>query len=121
MFQAEVLLCSLLSASTGISRTVIEQKGMVKFPPNSEIPNSSCSSSKPSHLNQTENSSSRDNSDTHQLLTSKLGNVKLDNNFASTRNNTSSAPYKPEKWMMGDQKQGVLNQLNLAIVRNSLG
>ena len=133
VFLAEVLFCPLLSASTGISPTAIKEKAtaatttikkkaIVKFPPNDEIPSSSsCSLSKPNHVNGIKSCNSiRENSDMPQVLASELDKVKLDSNSTNIINDNSCSVYKPEKWMLSDQEQGIFNQLNLAIVSYSL-
>ncbi|XP_008806647.1 HBS1-like protein isoform X3 [Phoenix dactylifera] len=59
---------------------------------------------------------SRDVEDATKSLASNLDHLKLNNNTMNSKKAPSRTPYKSEKWMFQDQEQGILSQLNLAIV-----
>lgn len=110
-----------MSPGMGMSPGMIGgRKGIVKASPSNETTtSSSVSFSKAHHLNGIGNCNIKEDVNMPQVLASKLDNVNLDN--TSISNDNSCSLYKPEKWMLTDQEQGVLNQLNLAIVSLSLG
>lgn len=61
-------------------------------------------------------SSSTSNEGTSELVSSSLSQLSLRKNQTIVTKANSHDQYKPEKWMLLDQEQGTLNQLNLAIV-----
>lgn len=75
----------------------------------------SASSSGDTDPNQSGSNGARDNGDSMQILSSNLKNLKLDKKSANSQKTTSLAEYKPEKWVLSNQ-EGILSQLNLAIV-----
>ncbi|CAD6262465.1 unnamed protein product [Miscanthus lutarioriparius] len=61
-------------------------------------------------------SSSSQNDNVIQKLSSDLGQLNVDKNNVNVTKPCLSEEYKPEKWMLADPESGVLSQLNLAIV-----
>lgn len=75
--------------------------------------------------NMDENINSSGNRNKPQSLTNNLNNMTLDArsgnpNKVNARNAHSQMQYQPEKWMLPDQSQDTLIQLNLAIVSKLL-
>jgi elongation factor 1 alpha-like protein len=61
-------------------------------------------------------SSSSQNDNVNQKLSSDLGQLNVDKNNVNVTKPCLPQEYKPEKWMLADPESGVLSQLNLAIV-----
>lgn len=105
-------------STNGTIPTTTEGKAMVEVPPNNKMPNNSSSSlPKEIHLDENGSRNVRENVDMPHILSNKVDNVKLDNDIETINNDgPSTLLYKPEKWMLRNQEQGIFNQLNLAIV-----
>lgn len=96
---------------------------MVNLLPDNEVSNSSSvSSSKDNHIDVSESSNSRDHEDAPQIITDDLQRLKLDKKSKDNRSKKANrnVQYKPEKWMLSDQEEGISSQLNLAVVSHLL-
>ncbi|XP_038971060.1 HBS1-like protein isoform X3 [Phoenix dactylifera] len=105
--------------STKASSNITGKKEIVNLLPVNEVSNSSsASSSKDNHIDVSESSNSRDYEDAPQIIADDLHRLKLDKNSKDNRSKKASrnVQYKPEKWMLSDQEQGISSQLNLAVV-----
>lgn len=125
-----------VKASTSDSSKIFEE-GIVKIPPTNKIPDNmtrvtvdmpqafSSNSKGTADMQQIPSSSTSEITDT--ILTSSTRKIapkvlssnlilKLDNSLTISGKDKPYSLYKPEKWMLNDQEQGALNQLNLAIV-----
>lgn len=103
------------SASTRAA-TDVDKEGIAV---SSEITEkSSVSLSKANHLDENEISHAGDVEDATKILASNLDHLKLNKNTANSKKAASHARYKPEKWMFLEQ-EGILSQLNLAIVSDA--
>lgn len=71
-------------------------------------------------LNGSESGNANIKSDAPQILASDLHQMKLDKASTNFRKAKPLAEYKPEKWMLANQ-DGILNQLNLAVVSLTQG
>ncbi|KAG1361231.1 HBS1-like protein [Cocos nucifera] len=105
--------------STKASSNIIGKKEIVNLLPDNEISNSSsASSSKDNHIDVRESSNSRDHGDAPQIIADDLHRLKLDKKSNNNKSKKAhrNVQYKPEKWMLSDQEEGTLSQLNLAVV-----
>ncbi|XP_019709511.1 uncharacterized protein [Elaeis guineensis] len=105
--------------STKASSNITGKKEIVNLLPDNEVSNSSsASSSKDNHIDASESSNSIDYEDAPQIIADDLHRLKLDKKSKDSRSKKANknAQYKPEKWMLSDQEEGIISQLNLAIV-----
>ncbi|KAJ6814759.1 HBS1-like protein [Iris pallida] len=115
-------------ASTSSSSSIIEEKGVLKFPANNSTPGNITRETADMSQGLSRNKSltvggqpiisskTKELSATPQVLSTDLDNLKLDTSVTNSKKDKPLSQYKPEKWMLSDQEQGALNQLNLAIV-----
>ncbi|XP_019055580.1 PREDICTED: elongation factor 1-alpha isoform X2 [Nelumbo nucifera] len=113
--------CSLVSLPKGLLSTTNENVGTYKMPNVKSIEGSSVSLPKGSQFHADESICSSVNEEKPQSLASSFTDVTLSEKSGSSKTvnskrATSHAEYKPEKWMLPEQNEGILTQLNLAIV-----
>ncbi|XP_059623611.1 uncharacterized protein LOC132266673 isoform X2 [Cornus florida] len=109
------------SASLDVPSSNIEKNTAIKCQSHAKESDSSSSSMSQSRNASVEETSSSVNGHGPQSLSSSLDNMSL--NFKSEYSKNVNAgraisysQYKPEKWMLPDQAEDILTQLNLAIV-----
>ncbi|OAY72742.1 HBS1-like protein [Ananas comosus] len=102
-----------LRTSSSIDRN---KKAPVAHQESEVRPSSSQSKTFQQKVDKNTRSSSTSNEGTSEIVSSSLSQLSLRKNRTIVTKANSHDQYKPEKWMLLDQEQGTLNQLNLAIV-----